>query len=271
MTDPLFSILIANYNNGRFFEDCYNSIIAQTNKNWEAIIVDDCSTDDSVKTIEKFIEGDARFRLFVNESNKGCGYTKRRCAEKAKGELAAFLDPDDVIMPTAVEAMVKKHEEHPEASLVHSNLLHCDENLKERFINKPKCKDFGNYLKTVHHIFPFASFKTQKYLDTEGIAPELKRAVDQDLYYKLEETGKFVYLDNTLYKYRIHGGGISTGENELKAKAWHYLAIVDACKRRNESVEDILPIYIANRNYKVGEMLLKPLRSIWSFIAILRR
>ncbi len=49
----LFSILIANYNNGHFFKDCYQSIIAQTYANWEAIIVDDCSSDDSVTVIKQ--------------------------------------------------------------------------------------------------------------------------------------------------------------------------------------------------------------------------
>lgn len=75
---PLFSILIAQYNNGKYFEDCYKSIMAQTYPNWEAIIVDDCSTDDSVEQMRKIVGNDPRFKIFVNEENKGCGYTKRR-------------------------------------------------------------------------------------------------------------------------------------------------------------------------------------------------
>ena len=50
----LFSLLIANYNNGRFFKDCYNSIIAQTYTNWEAVIVEDGSTDDSAQVIKYY-------------------------------------------------------------------------------------------------------------------------------------------------------------------------------------------------------------------------
>ena len=62
MSQKLFSILIANYNNGKYFEDCYKSIITQTHENWEVIIVDDASTDDSVVVIKKINGEDARFK-----------------------------------------------------------------------------------------------------------------------------------------------------------------------------------------------------------------
>ncbi|MFV0600189.1 MAG: hypothetical protein ACK5M0_10790, partial [Bacteroidales bacterium] len=63
-----------------------------------------------------------------------------------------------------------------------------------------------------------------------------------------------------------HSGGISSLSNELKAKSWLYLVLVDTCRRRNENVETILPIYIMDRNYNVGKMVLKPLRFIKPFI-----
>src|SRR5665647_1920850 len=126
-----FSILIANYNNGRFFKDCYDSIINQTYSNWEAIIVDDHSTDTSVELINAIIKADASFKLYENEKNYGCGYTKRKCAELATGEICGFLDPDDTIMPNAVELMVNAHLNHSEVSLVHSNFYFCNEFLEK--------------------------------------------------------------------------------------------------------------------------------------------
>lgn len=260
MTQPLFSILVANYNNGRFFKDCYDSIMLQTYTDWEVIIVDDCSTDNSLEIITQLTEGDSRFKLFVNDKNEGCGYTKRRCLEKAEGELVGFLDPDDALTLNAVEAMVCMHEKHSEASLVHSNFVFCDEMLRERRVVKGQYREEQEYLKTNLYIHAFISFKLSAYRQTEGINPCLRRSVDQDLYYKLEEIAPFVYLDKVLYKYRIHIGGISTTTNELKATAWHLYVLIDTCKRRNESVEDILPIHMANRNYNVGKMVLKPLR-----------
>ena len=80
----------SQYNNGKYFEDCYKSIMAQTYQNWEVIIVDDGSTDDSVGMMKKIIGDDARFKIEINQENKGCGFTKRRCVELAKGEICGF-------------------------------------------------------------------------------------------------------------------------------------------------------------------------------------
>ena len=126
---PLVSILIANYNNGRFFQDCYNSIVSQTYSNWEAIIVDDGSTDDSVNQIQKLIKDDKRFHLYENDKNYGCGYTKRKCVELANGEICGFLDPDDTLTEDAIEDMIVAHQENPDDSLIYSGFNYCDQNL----------------------------------------------------------------------------------------------------------------------------------------------
>lgn len=241
MNQPLFSILIAQYNNGKYFEDCYNSIIAQTYTNWEAIIVDDCSADDSVQKMKKLIGDDPRFKIFVNLENKGCGFTKRRCAELAGGEICGFLDPDDAIAATAIEEMVKKHLELPEAGLVYSNFIYCDENLMPGKVNEQKAvpdfqPDFYNLGGLISH---FATFKTSFYRKTAGIDDYLQRAVDQDLYLKLYEVGGVFYLNRNFYLYRIHDGGISTTHNIRKAEYWHWVVIIAAARRRNTNVETI--------------------------------
>ena len=98
----LFSILVANYNNGHFFQDCYQSILSQTYTNWEVIIVDDCSTDESVSVIKQIIGVDDRFKLIENTKNYGCGYTKNKCVQNAKGDILGFLDPDDSSQPILI-------------------------------------------------------------------------------------------------------------------------------------------------------------------------
>ena len=92
MSDALFSILIANYNNGRYLQEAIDSVLAQTYTNWEIVLVDDKSTDQSFEIYEKY-KDDYRFRFFYNDQNMGCGYTKRRCVSMAKGDLCGFLDP----------------------------------------------------------------------------------------------------------------------------------------------------------------------------------
>lgn len=86
---PLFSVLIANYNNGKYLMEAIESVRQQTYTNWEIILVDDASTDNS-KELYKELEKDERIHIYLNEQNIGCGYTKRRCAELATGGYLSY-------------------------------------------------------------------------------------------------------------------------------------------------------------------------------------
>ena len=242
MSNPaLFSILIANYNNGSFFKDCYKSIIAQTYQNWEAIIVDDCSSDNSIEEIKKIVGEDSRFRIYKNESNSGVGFTKKRSIELANGEICGFVDPDDAITENALEIMIKEHSENSDVSLTYSNLVYCDENLQQTSIKKTHqvenhLVDFFNLYGSISH---FAAFKKSFYLQTVGLNSFLKRAIDQDLYLKLYDAGKVKYVDQDFYLYRLHSGGISTMQNTDKAYFWHWQVIFDRAEHRNINVENL--------------------------------
>lgn len=241
MENPLFSILVANYNNGKYFEDCYKSIIAQTYTNWEVIIVDDGSTDDSVTLIEKIIKDDTRFKFYENAENKGCGSAKRRCAELATGEICAFLDPDDAITSDALSLMVAEHIKIPEASMIYSNLYFCDQNLNIQYENKSKqIENFNPYFFNFEgDVSAFLSYKNSFYKKSQGINSYLQRAIDRDLLFLLYELGPAYLLDKAFYLYRIHNNGISTNQNQDKAYFWFWVTIIEAAKRRNINVENL--------------------------------
>ena len=241
MTNPLFSILVAQYNNGQYFEDCYKSITAQTYQYWEVIIVDDCSTDDSIEVMKNLIGDDSRFKIEILSKNSGCGFAKRRCAELATGDICAFLDPDDAITPEALQRMVAEHEKHPDASMIYSKLIWCDENLNTQYVAKNQQIENGkaNYFDFDGHLTAFLSYKNSFYKKTSGISSYLQRAIDRDLVLKLYETGPAYLLDDALYNYRIHNKGISTNTNQDKAYFWFWVVIIDAAKRRNLNIENI--------------------------------
>jgi glycosyltransferase involved in cell wall biosynthesis len=246
----LFSLLIANYNNGKFFKDCYDSIIAQTFGNWEAIIVDDGSADDSVIAIKNIIGNDTRFQLFLNEANKGCGYTKRKCAELASGDICAFLDPDDSLLPDALEKMHTGYLNNPQAVLIHSSLIYCNENLKKQDVypHASAIKKPGAwFLNLDHSVTAFASFKRSHYLKTEGIDAYLQGAVDQDLYLKMYETGPFQFINEPLYLYRRHHQSISANSNLEKGRFWQWFVIMQAAKRRSIIVDELFSQFFINR------------------------
>ena len=222
----LFSVLVANYNNARYLQEAIDSVLEQTYTNWEMILVDDKSTDDSQLIYDKY-KDDPRFHIYYNEENRGCGYTKRRCAELANGELCGFLDPDDALMPTALEVMVKAHAEHPECSLIYSTCYRYsgDRNAEMPiwdYIGEiPEDSDFLIYRKKI--ISHFVSFKKDAYDKTDGIDPFFKADVDFDLYCRLEEVGKLFYLPQPLYYYRINNAhSISINSKEAESKAYNY-------------------------------------------------
>lgn len=239
-SQPLVSVLLANYNNGKYLLETLDSIFKQSYINWEIIIVDDCSTDISVQLYGTLKE-DGRIKVFINEENKGCGYSKRRCVEVASGEICTFLDPDDTITDNALDIMVKKHLENPNCSLVHSKLYYCDEqmNITREY---PSAKNIAPgdiyYFNLEGEVTALSSFKKSFYDNTEGIDPYLLRAVDQDLYLKLYDVGETVFVDEALYYYRIHDGGISTNANARKAYYWRWYVIMTTIKRRNINFEN---------------------------------
>jgi glycosyltransferase involved in cell wall biosynthesis len=125
---PLFSILMANYNNGNYIETAIQSVQSQTFFEWELIIVDDASDDDSVQRIKKFL-GDQRIRLFVQPRN--CGYTKVLIfgLKNVSSSIAGILDSDDALVNDAIEKAYAVHTQRPDVGLVLSQVLVCDSNL----------------------------------------------------------------------------------------------------------------------------------------------
>jgi glycosyltransferase involved in cell wall biosynthesis len=239
--NPLSSVLIANYNNSLFLADCIASVYKQTYKNWEIVFVDDCSTDNSLQIINSCAAKDSRIKVFSNDINKGCGFTKARCVQLASGEICGFLDSDDALMPDALETMIHKHLEFSDAALVYSRRFHCNEKLKIKDISDDDNGKFISQLATplINH---FASFKKNMYDKTAGIDTYMERAVDQDLYLKLEEKGDIIFVPDALYLYRHNSNSISLDKNEYKAQAWHIYANSNACKRRNLSLDDYCDI-----------------------------
>lgn len=105
MIDGLVSIIMPSWNTGRFIAESIQSVLKQTYQNWELIIVDDCSTDNTDEIVASF--SDARIKYLKNEKNSGAALTRNRAIREAKGEWIAFLDSDDLWVPEKLEKMLK--------------------------------------------------------------------------------------------------------------------------------------------------------------------
>ncbi|MDM1547533.1 glycosyltransferase family 2 protein [Empedobacter falsenii] len=231
-----FSVLIANYNNWEYFQECYKSINNQTYQDFEIIIVDDCSTDDSYEKLLELSKKDNKIKLFRNSENKKVGYTKRRCIQEANGEVCGFVDPDDKITITALQEVIEAYEAKPTCIATYSKIKlinNISENIGEFKLTRKIKNNKEFFLNINFEVAHFFSFKRDVYNLTEGINATLTSAVDQDLYMKLYEKGSFYFIDSFQYLYRLHDKGVSQDKSK-KVKLnqnWHQV-LLDTCKRR---------------------------------------
>lgn len=103
----LVSIITPSYNTARFIGETIRSVQAQTYPNWEMIIVDDCSTDNTDEVVAEYQKADERIRYFKNEKNSGAAVSRNKALREAKGRWMAFLDSDDLWVPEKLEKQLK--------------------------------------------------------------------------------------------------------------------------------------------------------------------
>ena len=101
----LVSIIMPSYNTAPYISDSIQSVLAQTYGDWELIIVDDCSTDDTDRVVTSFLS-DRRIKFFKNERNSGAAVSRNKALQEAKGKWIAFLDSDDLWMPDKLQKQV---------------------------------------------------------------------------------------------------------------------------------------------------------------------
>ena len=111
---PLISIIIPAYNRAHLISETLDSILAQTFKNWECIIVDDGSTDKTKEVVSEYVDKDSRFHFYTRPVGKikGPNSCRNFGFEKSKGEFINWFDSDDLLLPTAIEERLNSFEEN---------------------------------------------------------------------------------------------------------------------------------------------------------------
>jgi glycosyltransferase involved in cell wall biosynthesis len=107
---PLVSVCIPTYNGATFLADCLESVLAQTFKDFEILVVDDHSGDETLNIVHEYARRDGRIRVIVNDENLGLVGNWNRCVELAKGEWIKFVFQDDLIAPTCLARMLEVRE-----------------------------------------------------------------------------------------------------------------------------------------------------------------
>lgn len=130
MDKNLVSIITPSYNCAEFIERTVDSVQKQTYTNWEMLITDDCSKDNSVEVIRQIAAKDPRIKLFQLEKNSGAGVARNKSIEHAQGRYIAFLDSDDMWMPEKLEKQIAFMQEK-QCGLSYTSMINIDEHDNE--------------------------------------------------------------------------------------------------------------------------------------------
>ncbi len=200
------------YNAEKYVELAIQSILAQTLKDFEFIIVDDYSTDRSWEIVKKYAELDRRIIVLRNRENLRTTKTLNRGLKLAKGKYVARMDADDWSYHDRLEKQFEFMEKHPKVGVSGGAIEICDKNLKVLNIRKYPQTD-KEARKVIFRYSPFAHpatvWRTSIVRKVGGYNENIPLSQDLDLYFRIGKICEFANLPDTLIKLRIHNDSSS--------------------------------------------------------------
>lgn len=248
MQNNTVSIIIATFNRADLIGEAIESILEQSYSDWECIIVDDGSSDNTEEVVSKFIERDKRIQFYHRHKNrpKGPNSSRNFGIEKSKGNYILSLDSDDWLLPSHLEKKMKALNANPDAVGVLSKTIMVDNNKKElkketrTFLTDNLLEDFISLKISwyMHDIIWRRSFLDGKMLYNE----KLLKMLDRDFHIRrLAENPNLILVDDYLALYRIHENSNSSNSDYKVAESRHnaIIHILDSLNQQKKLTSKI--------------------------------
>jgi glycosyltransferase involved in cell wall biosynthesis len=209
MSKPLVSIITPSFQQAKWLESCINSVLNQTYENIEYIIIDGGSTDGSKEIIEKYSD---KLSFWQSKKDNGQANAINIGYKKAKGEIIAYLNADDLLEPWAVETIIRVFEVNKEFAIIYGKCKTIDENnnlIKEAEGHQLR---FDGLLAEgmLPGMYQPACFFNKTYLDPEFMVDETyKNAFDYELILNLSSQKTILFVNKDIAAYRIHNNSKS--------------------------------------------------------------
>ena len=200
---PLISIITPVFNTpARWLRECVESVLSQTYKNWELILIDDHSTEaDTLRSLTELAVSDSRIILAKDETRRGISAASNRGLALARGDWVALLDHDDLLEPDALFQNVKWIQDHPDADVIYSD----EDKLTERGFDSPIFKpDWSpDYFLSCNYVCHFTLIRRELIKQVGGFRSEFDGAQDYDLFLRvIEQTNRIDHIPRVLYHWR---------------------------------------------------------------------
>ncbi len=213
---PKVSVILPAYNSARFIRPAIESILAQTFTDFEFIIIDDYSKDNTWELIEEYARRDSRIVPLRNERNLNLANSLNKGIAAARGKYVVRMDHDDISMPPRIEKQVEFLEANPDVGILGSSIEIIDEQGEAIGLRKYNVTD-ESIRKNIFLYSPFchpATVIRKDVLDKVGnYDHDLNPAEDYELYFRIGMCAKFANLEEILLRYRVvKGTSMTTGD-----------------------------------------------------------
>jgi teichuronic acid biosynthesis glycosyltransferase TuaG len=224
----LFSVIIPNYNMGRFIGEALQSIDAQSCSNWEIIVVDDCGPDDGTESLVRRFAGahqSNRVKFIRHTTNTGVSGARNTAIQEARGEFLAFLDPDDIWLPNYLSRYLKILNSDQTLDAISSPTIKFwdDAGKIVRTVKNPledwQISNFPSSLGVSNFIQPSSTVIRRSLVTKIGgfdVTPNLQHIEDYDLWIRAVQAGaKFKFINSYLTKYRKHSSAATAHDDKM--------------------------------------------------------
>ena len=248
MTEPKVSVCMPIYNSAPYLAQAIESVLMQSYKDFELLIVDDCSTDGSAAIAGNYVGRDSRIRLQINPVNRGMVGNWNYCLEQARGEYVHFMFGDDYfISPEAISLKVKALNEHPDVSIVSSSRQVVDENGNFitvwqgfRDLESANPRHVAQACLKLYHLvdgtLKFGCLENfigepsavmfRKTEAGHGFSFEYKQLVDLEMWFRLLAKGRFSFFSEPLIAFRRHDAQQTAKNSKDFVHIEEYLALI---------------------------------------------
>lgn len=246
--NPIVSIITPCYNSSAYISQTIESVLNQTFMDWEMIIIDDFSTDNSTTIISNYIQKDSRIKLIKLNKNSGPAIARNKGIALAKGAFLTFIDADDLWFKTFLENSLK--EEKKSEGFVFSSYERKDENLKPKYANfiVPQKVTYSNILKT-NSISCLTAFINVKKLGKHYM-PEVLYRQDMGLWLKyLKQINYAKGIKKPQAIYRIRKKSHSRKKINLLKHQWNFYRNVEKLSYSSSSYYMLMWIILGVKKY----------------------